>query len=130
MLIEKGTFLHGIEHDGKLFREFTLEEEVMRHTFAVSNDPDLDLERLAGDEKKKVPPDAAYYSACIMASRLKVEGLDKVTPEQVENLSKHDGQLLLILSAQIEQRRDHFRAEIEAAAQGHPGAEEAGILHG
>ncbi|MDA8413028.1 MAG: hypothetical protein M0023_04480 [Desulfobacteraceae bacterium] len=131
LFTEKGTFTHGIIVDNKIHREFVLEEEVMRHTFLVSNDPTLDFVRLAGNDKAKppVPADEAYYSACLMAARLKVEGLDKVTPEQVEQLSKEDARRLLTLSAIIEQRRDHFRAEIATHAQGHPGTEKAGVHH-
>jgi hypothetical protein len=127
---EKGAFTHGIIVDNKIYREFILEEEVMRHTFLVSNDYSLDIVRLAGDEKKKIEPDAGYYSACLMAARLKVSGLDKVTPEQVESLFKTDGQTLLITSANIEQRRELFRSQAEADAQGHPGTEKTGLPDG
>jgi hypothetical protein len=130
MLTESGTFIHGIEHEGKFYREFVLEEEVMRHTFMVSNDNSLNLERLAGDEKKKIAPDAGYFSACIMAARLKVEGLDRVSPEQLEELSKADGMLLLVMSAQLEQRRTLFRAKAETPEKGHPSSKKTGLLNG
>ncbi|MDA8428482.1 MAG: hypothetical protein M0T70_04430 [Geobacteraceae bacterium] len=132
LFTEKGSFTHGIIVGKKAYREFILEEEIMRHTFLISNNPALDFARLAGNEKAEppVPPDEAYYSACLMAARLTVEGLDKVSPEQVEQLSKADARQLLTLSASMDQRRDHFRAEIEAHAPGHPGPEKAGIHHG
>jgi hypothetical protein len=127
---QQETFIHGICVNGKVHRKFTLEEEVMRHTFLVSNDRTLDLDRLTGDEKKRIPPDEAYFQACIMAARLKVEGIDKVTPEQVESLSKSDGHQLMYLSSIIENRRELFRKEIEAAAAGHPDPEKTGLHDG
>jgi hypothetical protein len=130
MLTEQGTFIHGIVIDGKAFRIFTLEEEVMRHTFLVSNDFTLDRDRLAGDEKKKIAPDAAYFSACLLAARLNVTGVDTVTPEMVEDLPKDDAQLLLFLSAQIEVRRELFRKKTETAEDGHPGTHETGLPGG
>ena len=132
LITEKGTFTHGIIFNGIILREFTLKEEVMRHTFLVSNDRTLDIARLSGDDKATPPiaPDEAYFQACIMAARLKVEGIAKVSPEQVENLSKADGMQLMFKSAAIEQRRDLFRTEIAAAAPGHTGTEEAGLPDG
>jgi len=126
---EQGELPCGILVDGRYFTRFTLEEEVMRHSLLVSNDTTLDWGRLAGDERKKppVPPDDAYFSAAIMAARLTVEGIDKVTPEMVEALPKADGRMLLQCSAQLEQRRELFREEAAAAEERRAGAPEAGV---
>jgi hypothetical protein len=127
MLTESGVFSHGIVSKGKWFTDFILEEDTFGHTLAVSNDPDQDWARLAGDEKKGIAPDEAYYSAAVLAKRLKVEGLGKVTPEQVLALPRADGQLLLSLSATLEKRRDLFRKETAPHEEGHPGDAQDGL---
>jgi hypothetical protein len=114
ILVETGTFEHGVLFAGKYFKLFTLEEDTMRHALMVSNDRTLDYKRLAGDEAKGIPADEAYYSACVLSKRLQVEGVEKVTPEMVLNLSRRDGQKLLVLSAQLETRREEFRKETAA----------------
>jgi hypothetical protein len=130
ILTEPGAFAHGVLHQGRYYKSFVLEEDTMRHALLVSNDHTLDFRRLAGDEAKGIPSDDAYYSACILAKRLKVDGVANTTPEQVLNLSRQDGQLLLGLSARLEQRRELFRSEAAAAAQGPAGDAEARLRPG
>jgi hypothetical protein len=136
LLIEFGTFTHGIfcqsdkseksdpsdQPQGKYYKTFALEEETMRHTLMVANDTTIDYGRAASDD--------AYYHACLLAARLKVEGVEKVTGEMVEALSRVDGRQLIQLSNKLEERRELFRKETEAPPQGRAGAVEAGLPGG
>ena len=118
---ELGEFVHGVLHQGRYHKTFVLEEEVMEHTLRVSNDGEVDFLRLYGDDAKKILGDDSYYSAFLLAKRLTVEGVEKVTPEMVLRLSRKDGQKLLFLSSRLEQRRELFREEAAAPKKGHPG---------
>jgi hypothetical protein len=130
LMIERDTFTHGLLSEGKYFKDFTLEEEVMKHTLDVANDLELDIPRLIGNVEENIPEDETYYSACLLAKRLTVEGVEKVTPEMVLGLSRTDGRLLLRLSSRLDKRRELFRDEAAANQKGHPGAPEAGLQGG
>jgi|GEM_PF-3115572 len=120
ILTESGEFFHGMLSEGRYYKAFTLEEEVMEHTLRVSNDTELDFARLYGDEANELPEDFAYYSAALLSKRLTVPGIAKVTPEMVLRLSRSDGRMLLMYSSQLEQRRELFRKEAAASEEGHP----------
>lgn len=106
----KGTLPIGIEVDGKLYREYLLEEQRFKHTLRVYTDPEI-----ASDALKE----PAYAEAAIMAKRLVVEGIDKVTPEMVLDLFPEDGDELGAAIADIRKRRNEFRSE--AADKGSTG---------
>jgi hypothetical protein len=127
ILVEPGIFTHGVLSGGKYFTAFVLAEDTMLHTLMVSNDSSLDFRRLSGDEENDIPADESYYSACILAKRLQVEGVKQVTPEMIMGLSRQDGQLLLAKSALLEQRREEFRKAAAASPEGHPGPVEDGL---
>ncbi len=120
-MTEAGTFTHGIVVDGQVCREFVLAEEVFGHTIEVMNDTSLDREAL------KTP---AYYASALLAKRLTVAGIAAVTPEMVIGLSRDDGMQLLVLSAELDDRRQLFRSQTEAAAQGCAGNAEDGFPGG
>lgn len=138
MLTEKGTFPEGIIVDGRVLRDFVLEEETFRHTLEVSSDPALAAD-LGGDD--------AYFAAAVMSKRLVVEGLDRVivdpdtkretvipgrgmTPQMVLDLSRSDGRALLMASGTLEERRLAFRKEAAGKADGRPGGDETGVQSG
>jgi hypothetical protein len=112
-MTESGTFPEGIIVDGKVCREFTLDEELFRHTLELSNDPAIDPAQFN---------DPAYYSACLLAKRLTVPGIDRVTPELVQNLSGADGAALVTVATKLEIRRKAFRDAAEAAPEAGTGA--------
>lgn len=105
----------------RIVRDFTLEEETFGNTFQVMNDETLDVKRLANDP--------AYYSAALMATRVHFSEV-AVTPEIILDLHPEDGRYLLARTADLEQRRELFRSQIETAQEGHPGPEKTGIHDG
>ncbi|NVO00761.1 MAG: hypothetical protein HXX17_15705 [Geobacteraceae bacterium] len=119
-IFPKGIIIQDKDGANRIFRNFILEEEVGKHTFDVMNDDTLDRERLANDP--------GYYSAALLASRIKLQGIENVTPEIVQDLHPLDLKYLLGEAADLDQRRDLFRSEIEAAQKGYLDTEETGIL--
>jgi hypothetical protein len=107
---ESGIFPEGIIADGQCYREFTLTEHQFRHTMALAGDPDTDLTQLENP---------VYYQAAVLAQRLEVPGMDKVTPDMVLNLSGADGQELVRVATALEQKRKAFRDAAQAATAGH-----------
>lgn len=114
----KGTLPVGIELDGKVYRDYTLEEERFRHTLAVYTDGKIAREALN---------DPAYHAAAILAKRLIIPGIDLkgkdpetkkeiviaegkgVTPEMVLDLFPEDGNALGQAGSDIAARRAEFR---------------------
>ena len=113
-----GTFTEGIiTEDGRILRDFTLVEQTFRTTLEIAHDQDID---------KDLINDEVYYSACLVAKRLSVDGLDKVTPEQVLDLSALDSAELTGQIYSLERQRSNFRSAAQAAAEERARAAEAG----
>lgn len=89
MFTEKITFIDGILIGNKLFDEGILEEEIFSHTLQASTLPNIDVDRL---------DNPAYYSAALLAVRLKIPGLfearlesDEAFAEMVEEFAENTG---------------------------------------
>ncbi len=116
-MVEKGTFPEGIIAAGMVFQEFSLDEQRFRHTLEVMNDP-------AAGEKVENP---VWFSAALLARRLTVVGLDRVTPEMVLDLSGPDGDELTRATLQLEQRRREFRNSAQAGTEAPDSSSEDGV---
>lgn len=113
-----GTFPEGIIYQGAICRNFTLEELRFEHILQIAHDPATDVDRLSED---------VYYDAAKYAKRLKVEGIDQVTPEMVLDLSGPNSTELIIQTATLEKRRQDFRDAAQAAAEEGAGAPQTGL---
>jgi len=113
-----GTFPEGIiTEDGRICRDFILQEQTFRTRLEIAFDPDIDADLLT---------DPVYDAACLMAKRLQVEGLDKVTPEQVLDLSAQDSDELIGKTMSLETQRSNFRGAAQAAEKERAGTAKAG----
>lgn len=118
MFSEKGIFPDGILSEGRILRDFQLQEETFRHTLEVGNDPAIDND---------LCNDAAYFSAAVLSKRVTVDGLETVTPQTILDLSGDDGQYLMMLSALLDKRREDFRSQAVGMADGRSADGEAGL---
>lgn len=100
-MTESGTFPEGIIVDGKVCREFVLHERTFRCTLELANDPAI---------KRELLSTPAYYDAAIISKRLKVAGIDNLTPEMVLDLDGDDGDTLAQAMMALDQRRAEFRS--------------------
>ena len=117
-MVQTGTFIDGIINgQGAACREFILHERTFRHALEVGNDRTIQQDLLS---------DPVYYDAVIISKRLKVAGIDRMTPEQVLDLCAEDGDCLIDAILQLDQRRAEFRSQQQAAAQAAAGPAEAG----
>jgi hypothetical protein len=116
-MTESGIFPEGMLHEGKAYKDFTLDEETFGHTLGLINDPAIDAKRM---------DDPAYNAAALFSRRLTVEGIARITPDAVLGLSGPDGNELIMASITLESRRLRFRRELEAAPENGAGAAEAG----
>lgn len=113
-----GTFPEGIiTADGRILRDFTLQEQTFRTRLEIAFDPAIDADLLA---------DPVYDAACLMAKRLQVDGIDKVTPEQVLDLGVQDSSELINKVTLLETQRANFRSAAQAAAEEGAGTSKAG----
>jgi len=106
----KGTFLIGIEVEGEFHKEFLLQEERFKHKLEVFTDHTIAREALV---------DPAFMAAAVLAKRLTVTGIARVTPEMVLDLFPEDGNELGMAGATIVQRRRDFRSS--AGGEGEQG---------
>ncbi len=117
-MVHTGTFLNGIINDkGIACREYILHERTFRNTLELANDPVID---------KKLLSDTAYYDAAIISKRLKVAGINNVTPEMVLDLDGADGDTLGYAMFDLDQRREEFRSGQQAAQETAAGADQTG----
>ena len=108
-MVHSGTFPNGIINAaGELCRDFTLCERTFRNTLELANDSTVDKELLV---------EPAYYDASILSKRLKVVGIDKLTPEMVLDLEGDDGDTLANAIMSLDQRRTEFRRTQQAAPE-------------
>ncbi|MDA8428940.1 MAG: hypothetical protein M0T70_06755 [Geobacteraceae bacterium] len=106
-MVQTSTFPNGILNDkGEACRDFILHERTFRHTLELANDPAIKKELLAAP---------AYYDAAIISKRLKVAGIDSLTPEMVLDLEGDDGDTLAQAMMDLDQRRAEFRSTQQAA---------------
>lgn len=113
-----GTFPNGIINgQGEACKEFTLNERAFRHTLELANDSTINKDLLG---------EPAYYDASIICKRLKVEGIDHLTPEMVLDLEGDDGDVLANAIMSLDQRRTEFRRTQQAAPKAAPSPAEAG----
>ena len=113
-----GTFPEGIiTENGRISRNFTLVEQLFRHTLEIAHDPDIDAEDVG---------DPVYYSACLLAKRITIEGISKVLPAMILELSGLDGTELAKATFTLENQRANFRSAAEAAEKERAGAAETG----
>jgi hypothetical protein len=114
-----GRFPEGIiTADGRIFRDFMLLEQTFRTTLEIAHDQSIDKDLL---------DDEVYYSACLMAKRLTVDGIDNLSPEQVLDLSAEDAAELINKTSILERQRANFRDAAQAAAEKGAGAPETGL---
>lgn len=100
-MVQTGTFPEGIlNNKSEACRDFILHERTFRHTLELANDPAI---------KKELLADSTYYDAAILSKRLKVAGLDNLTPEMVLDLAGDDGDTLAQAMMDLDQRRSEFR---------------------
>jgi hypothetical protein len=105
---QSDTFLYGITTaDGKVCREFVLAERTFRHSLEVVNDPSIAKHRLS---------DPTFYDAAILTKRLRVDGVEKLTPEQILDLDGEDGDILAQAMVGLDERRSEFRRAQQTAA--------------
>jgi len=115
---QTGTFPNGItDEEGAICRDFTLTERTFRHTLEVANDPAI---------KKELLSDASYYDAAIISKRLKIAGIDNLTPEMVLDLEGNDGDTLAQAMIDLDQRRAEFRKQQQAAPEATDSSGETG----
>ena len=108
-MVETGTFPHGITNaKGEACREFILDERTFRHTLELANDPAI---------KKELLSSSTYYDAAIISKRLKVAGIDKLTPDMVLDLEGDDGDTLANAMMDLDQRRAEFRKQQQIAPE-------------
>jgi len=108
-MVHTGTFPNGITNDqGALCRDFILHERTFRHALEVGNDKTIKQELLSSP---------VYYDALIISRRLKISGIEQLTPEQVLDLEGEDADTLVSAMMDLDQRRSDFRKEQQAAAQ-------------
>lgn len=106
-MVETGTFTFGITNDkGEACRDFILHERAFRHTLELANDPAI---------KKELLVSPTYYDAAIISKRLKVAGIDSLTPEMVLDLDGDDGDTLAQAIMDLDQRRSEFRSSQQGA---------------
>jgi len=106
-MVQTGTFPNGIINDkGEACRDFILHERAFRHTLELANDQAIKKELLASP---------TYYDAAIISKRLKVAGIDNMTPEMVLDLEGDDGDTLAQAMMDLDQRRADFRSSQQAA---------------
>lgn len=100
-MVQTGIFPHGILNEkGEPCRDYILHERTFRHTLELANDPGIN---------KDLINNSTYYDAAIYAKRLKVAGIDNLTPDMVLDLDAEDGDELAEAVTQLEQRREEFR---------------------
>ncbi len=116
-MTETGQLPEGIVVDGRVCRDFVIDEQRFRHTLEIMNDP-------ASGEKVEDP---VWFSAALLARRLSVVGVDRVTPEMVLDLSGPDGDELTRATLQLEQRRREFRSSAQAGAETSDSPSEDGV---
>ena len=113
-MVLTGTFPNGVLNDqGSICREFILEERTFRHALEVGSD---------GSIKKELLSSPVYYDALVLSKRLKIAGIDRLTPEQVLELDAEDGDTLVSAMLELDQRRADFRREQQATPQTPAGA--------
>ena len=117
-----GTFPEGIiTEDGRICREYVLEEQLFRHTLEIAHDKDIEQEAVN---------DQVYYSACLLSKRFTIAGIQKVTPAMILNLSAQDGVELANATFTLENQRSNFRSAAQAAEKERAGAPQVGAEQG
>jgi len=115
---QTGTFPNGIiNKEGKICQDFTLVERTFRHILEVANDPSI---------KKEMFSDPSYYDAAIISKRLKIAGIDNLTPEMVLDLEGDDGDILAQAMMVLDQRRAEFRKQQQTAQEATDSSGETG----
>jgi len=113
-----GTFPDGITNTkGEICRDFILQERTFRHTLELANDPAINKDLLG---------DYVYYDACIISKRLKVTGIEYLSPEMVLDLGGGDGDTLANAIMDLDKRRSDFRSAQQAAQKAPDSPPEAG----
>jgi hypothetical protein len=108
-MVQTGTFPFGINNDKDvLCSEYVLVERTFRHSLELANDPAID---------SKLISDPVYYDAAMYSKRLKVAGIDRLTPDMVLDLAGDDADELASASVQLDKRRAEFRKSKQAASQ-------------
>ena len=124
-MVESGTFIHGIhipahtvpgkkrsdkpvDVPAQTFYGFIIAEEKFRHSLEVANDPAT---------ASLAAADPVYYQAALLACRLSVEGIARVTADMVLDLTGKDGDLLMAAVGRLEERVSSFRGAAQAAPQ-------------
>lgn len=108
-MVQTGTFPCGIVNgEGNACREYILHERTFRNMLELGHDNSI---------KKELLSDPTYYDAAIISKRLKVAGIEHLTPEMVLDLSGDDGDELANAMMALDQRRAEFRNSQQTAAQ-------------
>lgn len=113
-----GIFPNGfITAEGDICKDFTLQERTFRNTLELANDPAINKDLLG---------DYVYYDACIISKRLKVTGIEYLSPEMVLDLDGADGDTLANAIMDLDKRRSDFRSAQQAAQKAPDSPPEAG----
>ena len=117
-MVHTGTFPNGILNEqGTLCREYILQERTFRTMLDVGNDTTLDVKQIN---------DASYYDAAIISKRLKVAGIDSLTPDMVLDLEGADADELARAMIDLDKRRGEFRKSHQAPEKKADSTPEAG----
>jgi len=113
-----GTFPNGVTTaEGDICKDFILQERTFRNTLELANDSAINKDLLK---------DPAYYDACIISKRLKVSGIEYLSPEVVLDLDGADGDTLADAIMDLDKRRSDFRSAQQAAQKAPDSPPEAG----
>jgi len=115
---QTGSFPNGIINEkGAICRDFTLVERTFRQILEVAHDKAINKDLLS---------DPSYYDAAIISKRLKIDGIDSLTPDMVLDLDGADGDTLANAIMELDQRRAEFRKQQQAAPKTTDSTGEAG----
>lgn len=107
MLEEKGKLPFGVEHAGKVCREYTLREQLVRDSVEV----------LESDDAERANKSDSFYGICVMAKRLSIAGIpqEEMTTELLMGMTQEDYNELAAADKRLKEKRRSFRGAAEAA---------------
>ena len=113
MMNEKGTLTIGIEHDGKVHKDFILKPQLVRDSIEIMED-----ERAQKNE--------SYFGICLLAKQIiKLGNIpeDQITPDLIMNLTEVDFKTMMEVKGALETRLNSFRGKTEEPSQTDTGSD-------